>query len=172
MSNRIWETPAGQATMDQYFKIKHAEEEINHLNIEIPHLLTYIADEDCYLQDQCLHLQDSKPALAHQISHYHLEQACFYDQHHICFTHLCKRPGVTVSLTTGKVAGTKPGWNGSAVAEALAGDGQGASQTASDMPSSSDQFSDDIEANDDSDCNDTEEQVEEQLITLMNTFSV
>ncbi|PBK82692.1 hypothetical protein ARMGADRAFT_886806, partial [Armillaria gallica] len=109
MSNRIWATPAGQATMDRYFKIKHAEEEINRLNIEIPHLLTYMADKDCYLQDKCLHLQDSKPALAHQILHYCLEQAHFYNQHHICFTCLCKRPGVTVSLTTGKVARTKLG---------------------------------------------------------------
>ncbi|KAK0437474.1 hypothetical protein EV421DRAFT_1907214 [Armillaria borealis] len=172
IGNRIWATPAGRATMDRYFKIKRAEEEINHLNIKIPHLLTYMADEDHYLQDQCLHLQDSKPALAHQISRYRLEQARFYDQHHICFARLCKRPGVTVSLTMGKVVGTRQEWNGSAVAEALAGDEQGASQIANDVPPSSNQFADDIEADDDHDHDDTEEQVEEQLIMLMDTFSV
>ncbi|SJL17575.1 uncharacterized protein ARMOST_21127 [Armillaria ostoyae] len=172
MSNRIWATPAGQATMDQYFKIKRAEEEINRLNIEIPCLLTYMADEDRYLQDQNLHLQESNPALAHQISCYRLERVRFYDQHHKRFARLSKQPGVTVSLTAGMVAEIRPGWNGSAVAEALAGDGQGASRTAGDVPPSSDYFTDDIEADDDDDRDDTEDQVEEQLITLMDTFSV
>ncbi|PBK96125.1 hypothetical protein ARMGADRAFT_1142864 [Armillaria gallica] len=93
-------------------QIKRAEEEIDRLNIEIPCLLTYMADEDRYLQDQNLCLQASNPALAHQISRYHLERVHFYDQHHKCFAHLSKQPA-------GTVVGTRPGWNGSAVAEVV-----------------------------------------------------
>ncbi|PBK68454.1 hypothetical protein ARMSODRAFT_988697 [Armillaria solidipes] len=73
MLNKVWATPVGRATMDRYFKIKRAEEEIDHLNIEIPCLLSYMADEDDYLEEQCCSLEESLPALSHQISHYRLE---------------------------------------------------------------------------------------------------
>ncbi len=112
-------------------------------------------------------LQESMPALAHQISHYRLEWACYDDQHHKCFAHLSARPGVTVSLSMGKVAGTRPGWSGPAISEASASDVQVTSQVADDIPPSSDG-----PADDDDDRDDTDDQVEEQLVTLMNTFSV
>lgn len=37
-----WATPAAYLTMDSYFKVLHAEEEIVCLNVEIPRLATYI----------------------------------------------------------------------------------------------------------------------------------
>ncbi len=65
----------------------------------------------------------------------------------------------------GKVAGTRPGWSGPAISEASASDVQVTSQVADDILPSSDGPADD-------DRDDTDDQVEEQLVTLMNTFSV
>ncbi|KAJ7315367.1 hypothetical protein DFH08DRAFT_917710 [Mycena albidolilacea] len=47
-----WTRPSYRLTMDTYFKIQQAREEIQRLNIEIRRLITWIRDEDCLLQGQ------------------------------------------------------------------------------------------------------------------------
>ncbi|KAK0445282.1 uncharacterized protein EV420DRAFT_1648421 [Desarmillaria tabescens] len=171
MSKKTWATPAGRAMMDRYFKIKHAEEEVDRLNIEIPRLLTYMADEDQYLKAQQSHLGEIMPTLAHQICCYRLERAHFYDQHHKRFPHLSGRAGVMVSLSIGKVAGIRPGWNGPTLSEATVADETGHAMTGGDLYDP-DCAVDGIDADDDDDQDDTDDQVEEQLVTLLDTFSL
>ncbi|KAK0229193.1 hypothetical protein EDD85DRAFT_957591 [Armillaria nabsnona] len=172
ISKKVWATPAGRATMDRYFKIKRAEEEIDRLNVEIPRLLTYMEDEDHYLEDQCCRLKESSPALAHQISRYRQDRLRFYDQHHKRFACLSGTAGVTVSLLPGKVLGRRPGWYGPNTSEAPSiSDESMPSRTAGDFSIGPDTAIDDAGADDD-DRDDTDDQVEEQLIMLMDTFSM
>jgi hypothetical protein len=46
---RPWATLTARLAIDSYFKLLHAEEEMQQLNIEIPRLVTYIRDENNYL---------------------------------------------------------------------------------------------------------------------------
>ena len=53
--------------MDSYFKLLHAEEEIQCLNIKIARFATYIHDENIYLHYMEQQIHTSQPALAFQI---------------------------------------------------------------------------------------------------------
>ncbi|KAF8150127.1 hypothetical protein B0H34DRAFT_757442 [Crassisporium funariophilum] len=66
-----WAKPAARYAMDQYFKVKHAEEEILHLNVEIPRLATFIRDdEEASLLAQEAEIRFNNPHLAHQVTLY------------------------------------------------------------------------------------------------------
>lgn len=75
ISERPWASSAGRIVMDQYFKLKRAEEEIQRLNVEIPRLVTYMIDEDEFLREreEATALVDS--GLAYQIRLYRLERS-------------------------------------------------------------------------------------------------
>jgi len=64
---RPWATPAARLAMDGYFKLLHAEEEIQCLNVEIPRFATFIRDENNYLHTIEQQIHTSHPALAFQI---------------------------------------------------------------------------------------------------------
>jgi hypothetical protein len=53
--------------MDSYFKLLHAEEEIQRLNVKVPHFATYIRDENHYLHTIEQQVHTSHPALTFQI---------------------------------------------------------------------------------------------------------
>ncbi|KAF8842048.1 hypothetical protein BDN67DRAFT_900167, partial [Paxillus ammoniavirescens] len=50
ISQRPWASPSARLAIDVYFKMCHAEEEIQRLNIEIQRFITYLKDEDWYLK--------------------------------------------------------------------------------------------------------------------------
>ncbi|KIK32492.1 hypothetical protein CY34DRAFT_19014 [Suillus luteus UH-Slu-Lm8-n1] len=68
VSQTPWATPGARSTMDLYFKMCRAREEISHLNIEIHRLVTCIQDEDNYLRTCEDQLKFTSPALAHQLA--------------------------------------------------------------------------------------------------------
>ncbi len=131
----------------------------------------YMADEDQYLKAQHQHLEEVMLALAHQICCYCLERVRFYKPHHKHFAHLSGRASVTVSLSTGKVTEIRPGWSRPLLSGAVADDASSA--MAGGEPYDVDSaIMYDIDADDDDDRDDTDDQVEEQLVTLLDIFSL
>ncbi|KAG1847037.1 hypothetical protein F4604DRAFT_1884071 [Suillus subluteus] len=82
VSQHPWATPTGHLTMDTYFKMRCAWEEIQHLNVEIRRVATYLHDESKYLLKCKMQLKPLHPALAHQVSLYHKVHARF-TRHHL-----------------------------------------------------------------------------------------
>ncbi|KAI6130246.1 hypothetical protein EDD17DRAFT_1442027, partial [Pisolithus thermaeus] len=104
-----WTSPAMCAAMDHYFKVCHAEEEIEHLNVEIHHIITYLHDEDCYMKACITQLQIDHLPLTYQAQHYYNVQARF-TSHHLCL--LAKISGLHGFMGTilpGKSMKTNPG---------------------------------------------------------------
>ncbi|KAI6143412.1 hypothetical protein BKA82DRAFT_4331277 [Pisolithus tinctorius] len=81
VSQQPWVTLAGHSTMDHYFKLLHAQEEIECLEVEA----------------------------SHQIAHYHSIHSCFTSQHLKCLHDITKLPGYKGSLSFGESMQTGPG---------------------------------------------------------------
>ncbi|KAI5986552.1 hypothetical protein EDC04DRAFT_2873517 [Pisolithus marmoratus] len=73
-----WAHPTARFTLDTYFKMCQAEEEIEHLNIEICRVITYMHDEEHFLHTCEEKINNIHPALAHQVS-----QCCMLHSHSI-----------------------------------------------------------------------------------------
>lgn len=102
ISERPWASSAGRIVMDQYFKLKRAEEEIQRLNVEIPRLVTYMIDEDEFLREreEATALVDS--GLAYQIRLYRLERSRYTTLHMQRLRSLARLPGFTGNLRPGQ----------------------------------------------------------------------
>ncbi|KAI6104922.1 hypothetical protein EV401DRAFT_2060716 [Pisolithus croceorrhizus] len=68
VSQRPWAHPTARFTMDTYFKMCRAEEEIERLNVEICRVITYMRDEEHFLRTCEEKINNIHPALGHQIS--------------------------------------------------------------------------------------------------------
>jgi hypothetical protein len=73
---RPWARPACRITMDTFFKMGQAREEIKRLNVEIPRVVTSIVDEEAFLLEKEAECRVKDLALAHQISLYRMERGC------------------------------------------------------------------------------------------------
>ncbi|KAG2337329.1 hypothetical protein BDR05DRAFT_978549 [Suillus weaverae] len=109
ISQRPWATPTGRLTMDTYFKMCHAHEEIQCLDIEIQHLATYLHDESKYLTECEKQLQTLHPGLAHQVSLHHKIHTHFTGHHHQCLYDISMLEGFTGSITLGESVEQGPG---------------------------------------------------------------
>ena len=69
---RPWATPAARLSMDSYFKVLHAAEEVECLNIKIPHLITFMQDEEAYVLVKETELASTDPILTHQVWIYNI----------------------------------------------------------------------------------------------------
>ncbi|KAF8515264.1 hypothetical protein BU17DRAFT_76911 [Hysterangium stoloniferum] len=70
-------------TMDLYFKIQHACEEIDWLNIEVQHVATYIHDEMHYVYNAEKNTRLSDPQIAHQIWLHSMVHGHFTSYHNL-----------------------------------------------------------------------------------------
>ncbi|KAJ7131095.1 hypothetical protein C8R44DRAFT_904133, partial [Mycena epipterygia] len=94
-----WAKPVGRLAMDQYFKLRRADEEIQRLNVEIPRFLTYMRDEEDFLWREEQHIRcGNGPVLAYQIGKYRMRQGRFNDDHRDRLTHLSRFLGFSASL--------------------------------------------------------------------------
>ncbi|KAF7337160.1 hypothetical protein MVEN_02154000 [Mycena venus] len=97
-----WAQPAGQAAMDQHFKLLHAEEEIVRLNVEICRLVTFMKDEEAFLSHEERRLQaEGKEGLAIQVGLVRMERGRFTDLHMLRLVKLSKDPGFTGNILPG-----------------------------------------------------------------------
>jgi hypothetical protein len=107
-----WTRPSYRLTMDTYFKIQRAREEIQRLNIEIRRLITWIRDEDRLLRGQEASLRstdgktpeqiESDLLLAVQLKLHRLTRGRFDDIHMQRFYKLAKVKGFTGNLRAGR----------------------------------------------------------------------
>lgn len=97
-----WTQQAGREAMDQYFKIRRANEEIQRLNIEIPRFITYMRDEEAFLlrQEERVRAEHGE-ALAHQVALYRMQQGRFNDGHRYRLIALSKLNGFSGSILPG-----------------------------------------------------------------------
>ncbi|KAG2743935.1 hypothetical protein P692DRAFT_201722581, partial [Suillus brevipes Sb2] len=109
VSHRPWATPTGRHTMDTYFKMRRAREEILRLNVEIRRMATYLRDEDLYLTECQKQLQSMHPALAHQVGVHHNICARFTAYHLRRLHKISALPGFTGSITPGESVDEGPG---------------------------------------------------------------
>jgi hypothetical protein len=102
ISQRPWATPTGRLSMDTYFKMRRAREEIQRLNIEIKRLATYLHDEGRYLMECEKQLQPLHPALAHQVALHHKVRGRFTAHHYRRLQEISMLDGFTGSITPGE----------------------------------------------------------------------
>ncbi|KAJ7291858.1 hypothetical protein C8J57DRAFT_1212280 [Mycena rebaudengoi] len=86
VQSKPWTRPAYRLTMDKYFRLLWAKEEIQRLNIEIRRHVTWIEDEDLYLRNKEREYMESDVGLSIQISRYWA---------------LARKPGFTGTLVPG-----------------------------------------------------------------------
>lgn len=98
---RPWAKPAARLTMDSFFKIERAREEIERLNIEIRRVITHMRDEDKFLQRKESVVRQMDPSLAHQIHILRMGKGRFIDVHRHRFSQLSRLPGFTGNLSYG-----------------------------------------------------------------------
>ncbi|KAG1872000.1 hypothetical protein C8R48DRAFT_670407 [Suillus tomentosus] len=99
ISQRPWATLTGCLTMDTYFKMRHAHEEIQRLDIEIRCLATYLHNKSQYLTECEKQLQTLHPGLAHQVS-LHRKICMRFAGHHYQRLHdISMLKGFTRSIT-------------------------------------------------------------------------
>ncbi|KAJ7795923.1 hypothetical protein B0H14DRAFT_3093466 [Mycena olivaceomarginata] len=97
-----WALPAGRAAMDQHFKIRRADEEIERLNVEIRRLMTYMGDKRGFLVYHERRLQEEgSEALALQVRRQRVEHGRFDNGHVERLWKLAKVPGFTGDLSRG-----------------------------------------------------------------------
>ncbi|KAJ6525515.1 hypothetical protein DFH09DRAFT_1095569 [Mycena vulgaris] len=97
----LWAQPAGQAAMDQHYKLLRAEEELVRLNLEIRRL-THMADEAVFLRCEELRLrEEGSAALAHQVALYRMQRGCFDALHMERLGKLRNEPRVTANMLPG-----------------------------------------------------------------------
>ncbi|KAJ7924518.1 hypothetical protein B0H13DRAFT_2266662 [Mycena leptocephala] len=98
----LWAQPAGRATMDQHFKLLHADEEIQRLNVEIRRFVTYMRDEEAFLiRDEGRLGEEGRPGIAHQVRLVRMERARFTDLHNARLLKLSKVPAFTGDILPG-----------------------------------------------------------------------
>ncbi|KAJ7770869.1 hypothetical protein DFH07DRAFT_866570 [Mycena maculata] len=98
----LWAQPAGQATMDQHFKLLRADEEIIWLNVEIHRFVTYMVDEEGFLICEEGRLREEGMAeLAHQVRLVRMEHARFTTIHMSRLVKLSKVPGFSGNILAG-----------------------------------------------------------------------
>jgi hypothetical protein len=109
ISQRPWSTPTGRLTMDTYFKMCRAREEIQRLNIEIKRLATYLHDESQYLLQCEKQLRTVHPALAHQVALHRKVRARFSEHHYHRLHEISMLHGFTGSIMPGESIEQGPG---------------------------------------------------------------
>ncbi|KAF9035953.1 hypothetical protein BJ165DRAFT_1509152 [Panaeolus papilionaceus] len=92
---RPWATSAARHTMDRYFKLLRAAEEIDRLNIEIHRLWTFMRDEDEFLLAKEKEIAASNPSLASAISAYRSETSRFREHHTTIINQIRQLKGYT-----------------------------------------------------------------------------
>ncbi|KAF8143148.1 hypothetical protein K438DRAFT_1876673 [Mycena galopus ATCC 62051] len=112
VQSRPWTRPAYRLTMDTYFKIERAREEIVRLNIEIRRLVTWIQDEGRFLRDREASLCSSEGKtdeqaeadllLAVQMKLYRRQRSRFDDKHMEILRKLSKIKEFTGSISPGQ----------------------------------------------------------------------
>ncbi|KAJ7751163.1 hypothetical protein B0H14DRAFT_2636078 [Mycena olivaceomarginata] len=106
VQSRPWTQPAYWLSMDTYFKIKRAKEEITRLNIEIRQLVTWIRDEGRFLRDREAALRSSEGKTEEQAEadfFWRQQRSRFDDQHMEILRKLAKMKGFTGNLSPGQV---------------------------------------------------------------------
>lgn len=116
VSHRPWATPTGRHTMDTYFKMRRASEEILRLNVEIRRMATYLRDEEVYLTECQKQLQSMHPALAHQVGVHRNIRARFTSYHLRRLHEISALPGFTGLIAPGESVEEGPGAAASAAA--------------------------------------------------------
>lgn len=98
----LWAQPAGQAAMDQHFKLLHADKEIAWLNVEVRRLVTFMVDEEAFLtrKEECLG-DEGNTELVHQVGLVHMECTCFTELHMSQLVKLSKEVGFTSDILPG-----------------------------------------------------------------------
>jgi hypothetical protein len=98
----LWAKPSGHATMDQYFKLQRADEEIFRLNIEIPRFITYMCDEEAFLEWEEVHVRgEHSDAFAYQVRRYAMRQGWFNNNHMLRLIKLSHEPRFTAPCHLG-----------------------------------------------------------------------
>ncbi|KAG1905546.1 uncharacterized protein F5891DRAFT_976459 [Suillus fuscotomentosus] len=116
VSHCPWATPTGRHTMDTYFKMRRASEEIQRLNVEIRRMATYLRDEELYLTECQKQLQSMHPALAHQVGAHRNIRARFTSYHLRRLHEISALPGFTGLIAPGESVEEGPGAAASAAA--------------------------------------------------------
>jgi hypothetical protein len=116
VSHRPWATPTGRHTMDTYFKMRRASEEILRLNVEIRRMATYLRDKEVYLTECQKQLQSMHPALAHQVGVHRNIRARFTSYHLRHLHEISTLPGFTGLIAPGESVEEGPGAAASAAA--------------------------------------------------------
>ncbi|KAI5994770.1 hypothetical protein EDD15DRAFT_2195902 [Pisolithus albus] len=96
-----WASPTARLTINTFFKLHRAEEEVVHLNVEICHVVTYLVDEDRYIRACEALYRDTHPALAHQISMYHGIHSRFTPSHLHSLEKISRLPGFSGTIAPG-----------------------------------------------------------------------
>ncbi|KAJ6600447.1 hypothetical protein DFH09DRAFT_901486 [Mycena vulgaris] len=111
IQSRPWTRPAYRLSMDRYFKILRAREEIKRLNVEIPRVVTWIRDENRVLRKKEAELRvvegkseaevEADRGMVVQICMYRQRRGRFDEGHMRRFYALAQTPGFTGSLVPG-----------------------------------------------------------------------
>ncbi|KAG6809552.1 hypothetical protein H0H92_015829 [Tricholoma furcatifolium] len=98
---RAWARPSARLTMDKFFRIERAREEIERLNIEIRRVMTHMRDEEMYLALKEREVARTDPTLAYHVARYREERTRFYPTHRRRFGKLASNPYFSGSLALG-----------------------------------------------------------------------
>lgn len=98
---RPWARPAARTTMDAYFKMVRAEEEIYRLNIEIRRVITHLRDEGRFLSAREHEFEKVDPVLAYQLQCYRLQRERYTSLHMQRFKKLATTPGFSGTILPG-----------------------------------------------------------------------
>ncbi|KAI6125002.1 hypothetical protein EDD16DRAFT_1763245, partial [Pisolithus croceorrhizus] len=109
VSQRPWAHPTARFTMDTYFKMCRAEEEIERLNVEICRVITYMRDEEHFLRTCEEKINNIHPALGHQISQRRKLHLRFNGSHLKRLHDIAMLPGFAGTLIPGVSALKGPG---------------------------------------------------------------
>ncbi|KAI6129957.1 hypothetical protein EV401DRAFT_2054431 [Pisolithus croceorrhizus] len=101
VSTRPWALPTAQLTINTYFKLCWAEEEVVRLNVEICRIVTYLVDKDRYVRACEALYQGAHPALAYQISRYRTIHSQFTLLHLHYLKKISHLPGFNGMLSPG-----------------------------------------------------------------------
>ncbi|KZP04358.1 hypothetical protein FIBSPDRAFT_1054731 [Athelia psychrophila] len=103
----------GRITMDQYFKLKCAPEEITRCNIEITRIVTHLRDEEAFLQHHEERLRPTNPVLAYQMAIHCNVRGRFTAHHNQHLALIAELPGFSGSLEPGISLDIGPGGSAS-----------------------------------------------------------
>jgi len=95
--------------MDLFYKISHAQEQIDQLDVEVHHVATYIHDEDHYLDYMEEKVQMSNPHITHQSKIHHLVKGHFHSYHRCHLFNIAHLPGFSGDIQPGISKSTEEG---------------------------------------------------------------